>query len=64
MQYLQQGFQLLQNNGLDVNPAKYMCALCSAQESVDFLGLRLSAAAISPLHRHVDVVVAAGSAIR
>jgi RNase H-like domain found in reverse transcriptase/Reverse transcriptase (RNA-dependent DNA polymerase) len=52
LQHLQQFFQLLNDNGLQVNPAK--CIFAAA--TVDFLGHRVSAAGISPLPKHVEAL--------
>jgi hypothetical protein len=45
-------FQLLQDNGLQINPAK--CVFAVAE--IDFLGHRVSTAGISPLPKHVEAL--------
>jgi RNase H-like domain found in reverse transcriptase len=51
-QHLRTYFQLLQDNDLQINPAK--CVFEVAE--VDFLGHRVSAAGISPLPKHVEAL--------
>jgi Reverse transcriptase (RNA-dependent DNA polymerase) len=51
-EHLRTYFQLLLNNGLQINPAK--CVFAVAE--VDFLGHRVSAAGISPLPKHVEAL--------
>jgi transposase InsO family protein len=50
--HLRQFFRLLSDNGLQVNPAK--CVFAAAE--VDFLCHRVTAAGISPLPKHVEVL--------
>jgi Reverse transcriptase (RNA-dependent DNA polymerase) len=52
LQHLRTYFQLLQDNGLQINPAK--CVFAVAE--VDFLGHRVSAAGISPLPKHEEAL--------
>jgi transposase InsO family protein len=52
LQHLRTYFQLFQDNGLQINPAK--CVFAVAE--VDFLGHRVSAAGISPLPKHVEAL--------
>jgi RNase H-like domain found in reverse transcriptase/Reverse transcriptase (RNA-dependent DNA polymerase) len=52
LQHLRTYFQLLQDNGLQVNPAKYVFAVAE----VDFLGHRVFAAGVSPLPKHVEAL--------
>jgi RNase H-like domain found in reverse transcriptase/Reverse transcriptase (RNA-dependent DNA polymerase) len=52
LQHLRTYFQLLQDNGLQFNPAK--CVFVVVE--VDFLGHRVSTAGISPLPKHVEAL--------
>jgi Reverse transcriptase (RNA-dependent DNA polymerase) len=52
LQHLRTYFQLLQDNGLQINPTK--CVFAVAE--VDFLGHRVSAAGIAPLPKHVEAL--------
>jgi RNase H-like domain found in reverse transcriptase/Reverse transcriptase (RNA-dependent DNA polymerase) len=52
LQHFRTYFQLLQDNGLQINPAK--CVFAVAE--VDFLGHRVSAAGILPLPKHVEAL--------
>jgi transposase InsO family protein len=52
LQHLQTYFQLLQDNGLQMNLAKCVFAVAG----VDFLGHRVSAAGILPLPKHVEAL--------
>jgi Reverse transcriptase (RNA-dependent DNA polymerase) len=52
LQHLRTYFQLLQDNGLKINPAKCVFAVAD----IDFLGHRVSSAGISPLPKHVEAL--------
>jgi Reverse transcriptase (RNA-dependent DNA polymerase)/RNase H-like domain found in reverse transcriptase len=52
LQHLRTYFQLRQDNGLQINPAKCVFAVTE----VDFLGHRVSAAGILPLPKHVEAL--------
>ncbi len=52
MEHLSQFFQVLQDNGLTINPAKCTFAV----SSVKFLGHMVSASGITPLPKHVTAI--------
>jgi hypothetical protein len=53
-EHLRQIFTILQENGLQINPAK--CVFTAAAAAVEFLGHRVDQHCVQPLQQHVQAI--------